>query len=141
MPITGFEQRIATDLACIPALAESFAAWGEHAALTDQEVFQVNLVMEELVTNVIVHGLGQGRPGRIFVRVEHRGDHLAIELRDSAAPFDPFQVPPPSLTADIDGREVGGLGVHFVRTMMDGWSYARNGDENVVSLRKRLSGS
>ncbi len=141
MAIPDFEQRLATDLAGISALAVSFAAWGEHAALTEKDIFQINLVLEELVTNVIVHGLGTGQPGWIWLRVVHCGDCLTIELRDSAPPFDPFQVPPPKLTGDLDEREVGGLGVHFVRTMMDEWSYSRDSGENVVSLRKMLDGT
>ncbi len=141
MAIPEFEQSLVSDLACIRGLADGLTAWGQRAALNDREIFQVNLVLEELVTNVIVHGLGLGRPGAIRVRVSHHGGGLAIELRDTAPPFDPFQVPPPSLTASLEEREVGGLGVHFVRTAMDEWSYSREGAENVVRLGKKLAGS
>jgi serine/threonine-protein kinase RsbW len=138
--IPDFEQRLGTDLASIAALAAAFSSWGARAALTVPEIFQVNIVLEELVTNVIVHGLGVGHPGWVRLRVTHCGDCLALEVRDNAPPFDPFEVPPPKLTPDLDAREVGGLGIHFVRTLMDEWSYARVGSENVVALRKMLGG-
>lgn len=133
-----FERTLDTGLANVPALADAFANWSETAKLVPQDVSHVNLVLEELVTNAIRHGLGEERPGWIRVRVERHDGYLALELRDSARPFDPFKVPPPDLTLDVEKRQVGGLGVHFVRAFMDEWQYERQGDENVVSLIKRL---
>ncbi len=49
-----------------------------------------------------------------------------------------FRCRPRTCPPDIDTRQVGGLGVHFVRTFMDRWSYARVGEENIVALGKDL---
>jgi serine/threonine-protein kinase RsbW len=133
-----FEQTLGTDLAAIAPLADAFSAWADAARISLAEAYHVNVVFDELVTNTILHGLGEGRPGRIRVRARLRGDVLEAELRDDAPAFNPFEVPPPSLVAALEERAVGGLGVHFVRTLMDEHAYAREGDENVVSLRKRL---
>ena len=135
---TDFEQTLGTDLAGIAPLADAFSAWAGAARIPPSQVYHVNVVLDELVTNTILHGLGEGRPGRIRIRVRRRADVLEAELRDDAPAFNPFEVPPPSLVAALDERAVGGLGVHFVRTLMDGHAYAREGDENVVSLRKFL---
>lgn len=135
---TDFEQTLGTDLAQIPRLADAFGAWAAGAGVEAADVHRVNVVLEELVVNAIVHGLGASRPGRVRVRVRREGDALEAELRDDAPPFDPFEIPPPSLTASLEEREIGGLGVHFVKTLMDEWRYAREGGENVVVLRKRL---
>ena len=133
-----FEQTLGTDLAGIAPLADAFSAWAAAARIAPSQVYHVNVVLDELVTNTILHGLGEGRPGRIRIRVRRHGNMLEAELRDDAPAFNPFEMPPPSLVAALDERAVGGLGVHFVRTLMDGHAYARDGDENVVSLRKRL---
>ncbi|WP_129781731.1 ATP-binding protein [Peristeroidobacter soli] len=134
----SFERRLVTDLRDIVALADDVARWGEAAGLAEATVFQVNLVLDELITNVIMHGLGVGQPGCIVVRMERAGDVLDIVLIDDARPFDPFSIAPPDLTADIERRPVGGLGVHLVRTLMDAWHYARMDGRNFVSLRKHL---
>jgi serine/threonine-protein kinase RsbW len=141
MAIPDFEHCLGADLAGIPTLWASFNAWGTRAALSARETYQVNLVLEELVTNVIVHGLGERGPGWVRVRVAHGADRLLIELRDTAPPFDPFTAPAPRLTPGIEQREVGGLGVHLVRALMDGWRYARADGQNLVSLHKMLGGS
>ena len=135
----SFERRLAADLSSIVSLADELARWGRQAGLAEGAVFQINLVLEELVTNVITHGLGVGRPGSIGVRIERDGDRVDIVLTDDAPPFDPFALPPPDLTADIEHRPIGGLGVHFVRTLMDEWGYARVNGQNVVRLRKSLA--
>jgi anti-sigma regulatory factor (Ser/Thr protein kinase) len=133
-----FELTLGTDLAEIPRLADAFDAWAAAAGVAPADIHRVNVVLEELVTNAIVHGLGVGAPGRVRVRLWRDGQALGAELRDDAPPFDPFEIPPPSLTASLEEREIGGLGVHFVKTLMDEWGYARAGDENVVTLRKVL---
>ena len=134
-----FEQTLGTDLAAIAPLADAFSVWAHAARIAPSQAYHVNVVLEELVTNTILHGLGEGRPGRMRVRARRLGDVLEAELHDDAPPFNPFEMPPPNLVAALDERAVGGLGVHFVRTLMDGHAYAREGGENVVSLRKRLT--
>ncbi len=113
---------------------------GKDTALGQQTIFLMTLVMEELVTNVILHSIGDGGTGRILLRVSRRAGSLWLELRDDAPPFDPCSVAPPDVTLGIDERQVGGLGVYLVRTLMDECSYARVGSENVVRLRKALGG-
>jgi serine/threonine-protein kinase RsbW len=134
-----FERRLSGELSNIVSLADEVARWGAETGLTEAAVFQVNLVLEELVTNVITHGLGAGQPGSISVRIELVGDRLEIVLADDARPFDPFVMPTPDLTADIEDRPVGGLGVHFVRTLMDEWGYARVSGKNIIWLQKTLA--
>ena len=134
--MNDFTREMNTDLAGIAVLADAFADWADGVGLENEVVFQTNVVLDELITNVILYGLGEGQPGAIRVRVQAAADHLGVELRDNAPPFDPFSVPPPNLTGDIDERAIGGLGVHFVRSMMDHWDYVREADENVVRLRK-----
>lgn len=136
-----FQRRLATDLSSIVSLADGVTQWGGEAGLAEVAVFQINLVLEELVTNVITHGLGAGQPGSIDVRIELTGERLEIILIDDAQPFDPFSIPPPDLTADLEDRPIGGLGVHFVRTLMDEWGYARVSGQNLVWLRKALKKS
>jgi serine/threonine-protein kinase RsbW len=134
----SFEWRLSADLSSVVSLADEVARWGREAGLAEGAVFQVNLVLEELATNVILHGLGVGPPGWISVRIERSDDRLEIVVADNARAFDPFAAPPPDLTADMEHRPVGGLGVHLVRTFMDEWRYARVGEQNVVWLGKIL---
>ncbi len=45
--------------------------------------------------------------------------HLTIEFIDDGDPFDPLAAPPPDLEAPLEERDLGGLGVHIVRSLAD----------------------
>jgi anti-sigma regulatory factor (Ser/Thr protein kinase) len=135
----NFERLLHADLASIGILGAELTRWGDEAGMTEAAVFQINLVLEELVSNVILHGLGVGQPGSIHVCIERNDDLLEIRLTDNARPFDPFSIGPPDVTVGIEDRPIGGLGVHLVRTLMDEWGYERVGPHNCVWLRKTLA--
>jgi serine/threonine-protein kinase RsbW len=65
---------------------------------------------------------------------------VMAEVFDDGIAFDPLKVPPPDLTADLGSRPIGGLGVHFVKTLMDEVAYRRDGNRNVLTMRKRFAG-
>ncbi|WP_217433154.1 ATP-binding protein [Rugamonas aquatica] len=136
---TDFEQIVAANLEAIAPLADAIASWATATALAGQDVFHLNLVLEELVTNIILHGGGKSQYSAIRLRICCVGDVLEVELRDSGPPFDPFSAPPPALGLHIDARPVGGLGVHLVRGLMHECHYQRRHGHNVVLLRKRLT--
>lgn len=123
----------------VGAIADLAAAVSDLLADRPRQAFQVNLCLDELLTNTITHGL-QGSPAHtIRLTLRRRGDWLDLSIDDDAPPFDPFaQVAEPDLAADIDERAIGGLGVHFVRELMDEYLVSHEGGGNHVKLRKFL---
>lgn len=107
---------------------------------TNENLFQVKLVMEELVTNVINHGSGDSLTPQIDIHWMQDGMHLTINMSDTGIAFDPLQKAPPDLTADIEQRAIGGLGVYLVRELMDEIQYQRIDHRNILRLTKQLRG-
>lgn len=101
--------------------------------------FELDLVLEELVTNVIDHGELDGADAPIRVALERSDGELVITVTDRGKPFDPTQAPAPDTAADVTERSIGGLGLHLVRGYMDSVTYDRIGTENRVVLRKVLA--
>jgi serine/threonine-protein kinase RsbW len=114
-------------------LVEQFG--GEHGVAPDT-VFQINLALDELVTNVIVHGFEDSDRHEIVVRLTLDVVQVLIEVEDDGLPFNPLDVPTPNLDRDIADRPIGGLGVHFVRSVMDGVEYRRHGGHNILRMTK-----
>ncbi len=101
--------------------------------------FQVDLVLEELVLNVVNHG-GGGREGEIKIDLVSDEKAVTIQITDDGRPFDPLtDAPEPDTESSIEDRAVGGLGIHLVRTMMDEVSYRREENKNHMRLVKRRS--
>ncbi len=122
----------------IARLGREVEAFGQRAGLDLAVVDAVNIALDELVTNVICHG-DASATGGIQVVLAVAGHRLTVEVTDDGRPFDPLSRPAPDTTLDIDSRPVGGLGIHFVRTLMDEISYRREGGCNRVRLAKTLA--
>jgi anti-sigma regulatory factor (Ser/Thr protein kinase) len=122
----------------IERMHQLLEAFGAQHGVSDSVIFAVNLALDEIVTNIIVHGYADG--GQHDIRVNIALDDEAIEatVQDDAPAFDPLRIPPVDLEAVADDRPIGGLGVHLVRSMMDRVDYRRDGLENVVVMRKAL---
>ncbi|MGQ9367346.1 ATP-binding protein [Azospirillum sp. ST 5-10] len=132
--------RLANDLAEIPRLAETVEAFFESRDLPPSVAFNFNLALDELLTNVISYAFPAGGRHEIAVTITVDGDGITAEMSDDGTPFDPLtEARPPVLEGDIDDRPIGGLGIHFVKTMMDSVRYERRGGRNHLILSKRAT--
>ena len=97
-------------------------------------VFRTSLVLEEIAINIVNYS----HSGKFDVLLASDDETVRIEVVDSGDPFNPLtDAPAPDLESDVGDRRVGGLGVHFVKTMMDEVSYDRKGDRNHLLMVAR----
>ena len=93
------------------------------AGFDDDGVFHVQMAVDEACSNIIEHAYGGGLTGDIELTcVREAGNHLRIDIRDQGRPFNPDDVPAPSFRndmTDLDEMKVGGLGLFFMRKLMD----------------------
>jgi anti-sigma regulatory factor (Ser/Thr protein kinase) len=95
---------------------------------------QIELALEEILTNICNYAY-KGKEGNfgITCRLE-AGGRLVLEIVDEGTPFDPLSVPDPDVTAKMDERQPGGLGIFLVKQFMDDVQYRREGSKNILSL-------
>ena len=128
------------DLAEISRLAEEIEAFGDQYGLSASDVYKVNLALDELLTNLISYGYADGERHLIRLRLSLELGRLTAVLTDDAAAFDPLaDANPAVLDGSLEDRPVGGLGLHFVRTLMDEVSYQRIGPDNQLTLVKLIA--
>lgn len=120
------------------AAAERFGA--EHK-LSDDDMMAINLVLDEVITNIIDYGYDDAADHEIRVTLAVEGDRLTIEVEDDARHFDPLKAPPPDLDLPLEERPVGGLGIHIVRTLMEAVEYQRRDGRNVLTMHKTIGRS
>ncbi|MDD5630139.1 MAG: ATP-binding protein [Elusimicrobia bacterium] len=126
-----------------PALLENlprFIAVVSDAAraegLGPQKTGSVELAVEEAVTNICKFA-GQGTPVSIELSCLADGVMLAVEIADDGRPFDLTARPDPDLTARLEDRPIGGLGVFLIKKVSDRVAYERRGERNVLRLEFR----
>lgn len=124
------------ELARLEEFADAFA---RARGLPDDERARLLLILEELFTNVVVHGYSPGSAnGRISVALGWRDGRLTIDLIDDGRPFDPLAREAPDLDAPGDERPIGGLGIHIVRSLVDEARYRRTGRRNHLQLARQI---
>lgn len=104
--------------------------------LSDKLMFNINLVLDELMTNIISYGFPDKKDGKIDVEIECcDGDELVITLQDNGIPFDPLSAKTPDLSKGVEDRPIGGLGVYFAKTFARDLNYAFKDNHNILTLR------
>ena len=110
---------------------------GQRENWPAQFIFRVNLVLEELGLNIMNYGHDEGLH-EFEITLTSEADVLRIEVTDDGRPFDPLnEAPEADLDASVDDRQVGGLGIYLVRTMVDEMSYRREQEKNHLTLVAR----
>ncbi|MCY3506699.1 MAG: ATP-binding protein [Chloroflexi bacterium] len=118
-------------------IAAAIEDLGQQDDWPDDLVFRVNLVLEELILNIMDYG-AEGGDADISLVIESESDSITIDLSDSGRPFDPLtEAPEPDLTAAVEERRVGGLGVHLTKTLMDDVRYSHENGRNRLNIVTR----
>lgn len=114
-------------------LTSHLAQFAQENDLPAKTAFAVELVLEELVTNVVKHS---GKPGgaTIEVMLDRDGNAIKGAVRDDAEAYDPLARDPVDINASLDERGIGGLGVHLVRSMTDQLAYQFSDGHNVLTF-------
>lgn len=138
MPGT-LELKMPNRLDALATTVDALLAWLEEANVPTRAVFAANLALEELVTNIIKYGYDDDKEHVITIRLTIEGGALSITVIDDGHEFNPFQQAAPDTSASMEDRAIGGLGIHFIRNLLDTCHYERRGGENHVTVTKRLN--
>ncbi|MDY7013962.1 MAG: ATP-binding protein [Cyanobacteriota bacterium] len=113
-------------------IAKYILAVAGAAGLEKTASYDLRLAVDEIVTNIIIHGYGEAhRTGDIKIQAELSEQTLEIAIEDTGIPYDPTQAPPPSdLHLPLERRQAGGLGVYLALQGVERLTYERAGDRN-----------
>ena len=106
----------------------------------DEETFKtLNLAIEEWVANVIGYAYPKGIRGHVELTAKVVDGVLTLVIKDHGTPFDPTQHAEVDVNAELSERQIGGLGIHLVKSIMDTMHYERTADGyNVLTLTKNI---
>ena len=127
------------------------ARWWADNRLSDAERFPFDLALEELFVNAASYGCDEsGAPCRVELALAQKanmaesGDEtsfgtVCLVIRDNGPAFNPVARETPDLDGAIQTREIGGLGIHLTRSVMDTIDYEYKDGHNQVSVAKKIS--
>jgi sigma-B regulation protein RsbU (phosphoserine phosphatase) len=115
-----------------------FDAFAEDYGIPEKVRLKMNVVFDELLTNIISYAYQDNKEHDIKIKVELSADRLKVSMVDGGIPFNPLGVDTPDTELPLEERQIGGLGIHLVRKMMDKVSYRRRIDKNVITVVEYL---
>jgi anti-sigma regulatory factor (Ser/Thr protein kinase) len=105
--------------------------------LPDKMKININLVLEELISNIIFYGYEDHEEHLVYVDFSLRDGVLSIVIEDDGMAFNPLNAPKVDVDAYLDDRPIGGLGIHFVKTLTESVAYARREEKNILSIKMK----
>ena len=126
------------DIETIPQLNEFIDLVAEEVGLDMSLTMSLNLAMEEAVVNVMDYAYPDGQKGDVEIEVTADQEWMTFVITDIGIAFDPTTKEDADTTLSAEERPIGGLGIFLVRQLMDDINYKREGNKNVLTLRKKL---
>ena len=113
------ELTVSSDLDGLPQVIDFVRQACTAAGLSDNAVFACELATDEACTNIIDHAYGGRSDGVIRVACWTEPGAFVVQFHDQGVAFDPSKIREPLLNEVLADRPLGGLGMHFMRSLMD----------------------
>ncbi len=113
---------------------------GRARSVAPEQLAKIGLAFEEWFVNVVSYAYADDAAHRVEVRMWAEDGALRFAFIDDGAPFDPTAQAAADTSLPLEHRQVGGLGIHFIRTTMDQFAYRRDGERNIVTMVKEIDG-
>ena len=119
-------------------LCQNLETFGKKFGLSKKLIFEINLALDELFTNIISYGFKDNQEHTIKVTLRPQNDELCLCIEDDGKPFNPIDFETPNVSCSVEECKIGGLGIHIMKKLMDEVCYERCGDKNVLNLKKKI---
>jgi len=134
-----FNLQVPSSTENLALIREFVTSVGRQATLSEEEITQLELAVDEACANVIEHAYGHDITKAVSVRATFDDEKLLISVIDEGRGFDPAKVDQESVEELVHARKSGGLGIRLIRTLMDEVSYEIvPGQKNELHMTKRI---
>ena len=128
--------KIRNKLSEMPKIIAYFEAFARENDLSRGAIQKFNIVLDELLNNIISYAFKDDDEHHILVNFQLKYLRMIITIEDDGIPFNPFRAEPPDIELSITERNLGGLGVHIVKNLVDEYHYIRQSKRNIINLIK-----
>ncbi len=129
---------IQNQLSELETIATTLETIGENWDLPMSITLNLNLVLEELITNIIFYGYTDKNEHFIEINIDFDDSRIFLKVEDDGIAFNPLLKEEADISLAVEDREIGGLGIHFVRKLMDTISYERKNEKNILTMMKTV---
>jgi len=129
--------RIRNDISDIGIVRDILDKLAREFRIPVHALTQLQVALDEVVSNVIKYSWDDGGQHEFLVRITVRPDRVDLEIFDDGREFDPVTALLPNHPAEGRQTRPGGLGIHFIKKLVDRFTYERIEGRNHTTLSKR----
>jgi serine/threonine-protein kinase RsbW len=135
----GLHLEIKNNLSEVAQVTEAIAQFSAQSGLPHDVNHALQLVAEEMLSNIILHGFPQDSSHTIMIDLEAKSGEVHLLIKDNGIQFNLLEHAIPKKPGSLDEFKIGGLGIPLVRSNVDEISYRYENGWNTVLLTKRLN--
>jgi serine/threonine-protein kinase RsbW len=136
MTTRGYCFELKSQLSELNSLCRHLEDCGDVMELPQKCLFEINLGLDELFTNIISYGFDDESEHQIKFSLAKEKETLVVQVEDDGKPFNPLDVASHEISLDLDEVSIGGMGIHLIKKMMDDIVYQRVEGKNKLVLKK-----
>ncbi|MBT8220102.1 MAG: ATP-binding protein [Bacteroidia bacterium] len=116
-----------------------FTYFAKSKTENESAIQKLCIVIDEVLTNIITHGYADQGEHQIDITCEVGDDSLVLTFRDDGVPFNPLEMENLPPNKEVDSAELGGLGIHLMKNLVDQIEYERKNDMNWLVIGKNTT--
>ncbi|MFW6160096.1 MAG: ATP-binding protein [Acidobacteriota bacterium] len=129
--------KIGSELSELDKVREFLTEELKDLNLSDKVFYRIELSLMEICINIMRYAYPEEK-GDIFFKIWKEQGKVFFEIKDKGIPFDPTQLELPDIKKIIKEKRKGGLGIFLAWSLMDGFSYSRKNNQNVLLMHKKI---
>jgi anti-sigma regulatory factor (Ser/Thr protein kinase) len=137
MKIQNCSFELNNQLSDLKALNQHVIDFGRDIGLPELIISEINVCLDELFTNIVLYGFKDDQKHKIKFALEAVDQTLIAIMEDDGVPFNPLKKKA-ELPADVDSAQIGGLGIHITKELVDEIRYERKRGINRVTIKKGI---
>ena len=99
-----------------------------------KQLYKINVLIEEIIVNIVNYAFKDTKEGIIDIEIDALSDKLFLKISDNGLPFNPLKAKEPDISAPLENRNPGGLGIFFVKQIAKSIDYSFENSRNCISL-------
>lgn len=120
-------------------VAEFLTKFGKENNLNQKSVFELNLILDEAITNVIQYGFEDDHIHNIEIKIQRNYNDIELQIIDDGKEFNPIDFKSADVETTLKDKPVGGLGIFFIKQKADNLIYKRISGRNILSITKKIN--
>jgi len=130
--------RINNEISEIDKVSQIF----NHISIQNQLPKKINhafdLVLDEILNNIITYGYDDQNEHEINIEIQLSDTQVTVIIEDDGREFNPLSAPDADTRSSIEGRRIGGLGIHLIKNTMDDIHYKYENNKNCLMIVKNI---